>query len=93
MLGSYQSLSYILSGLMVGDASYCELNPFTHIIAFNSGEDMCIGDHVAAAALIACGQCWACKVSLNSLCETTNPSKEMAFMYNVRLLFTVFYSN
>lgn len=89
----HHSLSYIPIGLMVSDARYCELTPFTCNIAINFGGNVCVGDRVVAAALIACGQCWACKMKSFSLCETTNPSKEMAVMYNDRFLFTAFSSN
>ncbi|KAG0554785.1 hypothetical protein KC19_12G118700 [Ceratodon purpureus] len=42
------------------------------------------GDRVVAAALIACFNCWACKEESYSLCESTNPSKEMGVMYGDR---------
>ena len=47
---------------------------------------ICIGDRVVAAALVACFNCWACKEKSYSLCETTNPSKEMGVMYGDRCI-------
>lgn len=41
---------------------------------------------MVAAALIACFKCWACKEKSFSLCETTNPSKEMEVMYGDRCI-------
>jgi threonine dehydrogenase-like Zn-dependent dehydrogenase len=46
--------------------------------------DVFAGDRVVAAALIACFNCWACKEKSYSLCETTNPSKEMGVLYGDR---------
>lgn len=42
------------------------------------------GDRVVASGLIACFNCWACKEKSYSLCESTNPSKEMDTMYGDR---------
>lgn len=42
------------------------------------------GDRVVASGLIACFNCWACKEKSFSLCESTNPSKEMDVLYGDR---------
>ncbi|KAG0623445.1 hypothetical protein M758_3G175400 [Ceratodon purpureus] len=42
------------------------------------------GDRVVASGLIACFNCWACKEESFSLCESTNPSKEMDVLYGDR---------
>ncbi|KAL6048404.1 Glutathione-dependent formaldehyde dehydrogenase [Balamuthia mandrillaris] len=42
------------------------------------------GDRVAISAVIACGQCEFCKKDMPSLCDVTNPSKEMEQLYGHR---------
>src|SRR5579871_114918 len=36
------------------------------------------GDRVVIPFTISCGTCWFCKRELYSLCDTTNPNKEIA---------------
>lgn len=36
------------------------------------------GDRVVVPFVIACGECWFCKKSLFSLCDTTNPNAKLA---------------
>ena len=45
---------------------------------------VCAGDRVVASGLIACFKCWACNEKSFSLCESTNPSKEMDTLYGDR---------
>jgi len=44
-----------------------------------------VGDRVVICPVIACGECFYCKRKEFSLCDTTNPSKEMEAMYGHRL--------
>lgn len=44
-----------------------------------------IGDRVIILPIIACGECFYCKRKEYSLCDKTNPSKEMEGMYGHRL--------
>jgi threonine dehydrogenase-like Zn-dependent dehydrogenase len=44
-----------------------------------------VGDRVVICPVIACGECFYCKRKEFSLCDTTNPSKEMKAMYGHRL--------
>lgn len=44
-----------------------------------------VGDRVVVSFLIACGNCWYCQNELFSLCDTTNPSKEMEEAYGHRI--------
>jgi len=44
-----------------------------------------VGDRVTISAVVACGRCEYCKKEQFSLCETTNPSKEMEEQYGHRL--------
>jgi threonine dehydrogenase-like Zn-dependent dehydrogenase len=37
-----------------------------------------VGDRVVVPFTICCGSCWFCQRSLFSLCDTSNPNKEMA---------------
>ena len=43
------------------------------------------GDRVIVLPIIACGECFYCKRKEYSLCDRTNPSKEMEAMYGHRL--------
>jgi len=43
------------------------------------------GDRVVISAVIACGECEYCKQEMFSLCDRTNPSKEMEDMYGHRI--------
>ncbi len=36
------------------------------------------GDRVVVPFTISCGSCWACEKTLYSVCQTTNPNKELA---------------
>lgn len=44
-----------------------------------------VGDRVIILPVIACGECFYCKREEYSLCDTTNPSKEMEGLYGHRL--------
>ncbi|HEY0786567.1 MAG TPA: zinc-dependent alcohol dehydrogenase [Acidobacteriaceae bacterium] len=37
-----------------------------------------VGDRVVVPFTISCGQCWFCQKTLFSLCDTSNPNKEIA---------------
>lgn len=43
------------------------------------------GDRVVISAVIACGECEYCQKKQTSMCENTNPSKEMQALYGARL--------
>jgi threonine dehydrogenase-like Zn-dependent dehydrogenase len=43
------------------------------------------GDRVVVSAVIACGECMYCKQKQFSLCDVTNPSKQLEDMYGHRL--------
>jgi threonine dehydrogenase-like Zn-dependent dehydrogenase len=43
------------------------------------------GDRVVVSAVIACGECMYCKRKQFSLCDVTNPSKQLEDMYGHRL--------
>ncbi|KAL6242970.1 hypothetical protein RBB50_010070 [Rhinocladiella similis] len=43
------------------------------------------GDRVIILPVIACGECFYCQNQQYSLCDTTNPSKEMGDLYGHRL--------
>jgi threonine dehydrogenase-like Zn-dependent dehydrogenase len=44
-----------------------------------------VGDRVVVSAVIACGECMYCKKKQFSLCDVTNPSKQLEEMYGHRL--------
>jgi threonine dehydrogenase-like Zn-dependent dehydrogenase len=44
-----------------------------------------VGDRVTISAVVACGRCEYCQAEKFSLCDTTNPSKEMETQYGHRL--------
>lgn len=48
-------------------------------------EDVKKGDRVVILSVIACGECFYCKNKEYSLCDNTNPSKEMEQMWGHRL--------
>lgn len=48
-------------------------------------KDLKAGDRVVILPVIACGECFYCKRKEFSLCDRTNPSKEMEQMYGHRL--------
>jgi threonine dehydrogenase-like Zn-dependent dehydrogenase len=47
--------------------------------------DLKVGDRVVVSAVICCGECNYCKRGEISLCNHTNPSKELESMYGYRL--------
>lgn len=46
---------------------------------------LAVGDRVIILPVIACGECFYCKNEEYSLCDRTNPSKEMEQLYGHRL--------
>ncbi|KAM0347289.1 hypothetical protein ACHAPU_004808 [Fusarium lateritium] len=48
-------------------------------------KDLKVGDRVIILPVIACGDCFYCKNKEFSLCDRTNPSKELEGMYGHRL--------
>jgi len=48
-------------------------------------KNLAIGDRVIILPIIACGSCFYCKRREFSLCDQTNPSKELEQMYGHRL--------
>jgi threonine dehydrogenase-like Zn-dependent dehydrogenase len=52
-----------------------------------------VGDRVVVSAVIADGTCFYCQSGLYSLCEVTNPSKEMEQLYGHRIAGVFGYSH
>lgn len=48
-------------------------------------KNLSVGDRVIILPVIACGECFYCKKKEYSLCDKTNPSKELEGMYGHRL--------
>jgi len=48
-------------------------------------KDFKVGDRVVISAVIICGKCFYCEREEYSLCENTNPNKEIEGMYGHRL--------
>lgn len=48
-------------------------------------ESLLVGDRVVILPVIVCGECFYCKRKEYSLCDRTNPSKEMEKLYGHRL--------
>jgi len=51
------------------------------------------GDRVVVSAIISCGQCEFCKNMQPSLCDTTNPSGQMEYLYGHRMAGILGYSH
>jgi len=72
------------SGLYAGDILGHECMGIVEQIG-SEVKNVKVGDRVVVSAVICCGQCDYCKRGEVSLCDYTNPSKEMETMYGHRL--------
>jgi threonine dehydrogenase-like Zn-dependent dehydrogenase len=53
--------------------------PMGEVVEVGSGVgNLKVGDRVVVPFTISCGECWFCKRELYSLCDTSNPNKELA---------------
>jgi len=79
-------------GMEPGDVLGHECMGIVHSIGENV-KNLRVGDRVVVSAVIADGTCFYCQAGLYSLCEGTNPSKEMEELYGHRIAGVFGYSH